>query len=197
MYGEEIDFSNLIKLYSKLHSKKFDNKPRTQERELSDEGLKRINQLQRVVKQISVLHKELKIAEIHFFPQLSQEIKHSDQKSAKSLTELIDEIEFLTEATYYIAFRLRKIIRSFPELTRFEVKGVTIVRNQILEHPEQPNAGVYLHSFGIMDIEGPILKAIRIGESRFGPEDSGLYVNLLELINNLEKQLISVLNKPN
>jgi hypothetical protein len=95
-----------------------------------------------------------------------------------------DELEVMTEAFYYFAFRVRTILRKrLPDFKGFEARGINEVRNDLIEHPR-----VLAFNFVFASPRtGPILKLYR---SEAGvPFDRGLYLNAKELAVNLRRRL--------
>lgn len=103
------------------------------------------------------------------------------------------EMKLLTESFYYLAGRVRTIVRNpgkpLPGLDSFECEGVRNVRNKLLEHAEGSDSQVSIQSFGSGGPNGPVLKALRYaGQEQVFP-DRGLYMNAEEFRENLEKAL--------
>lgn len=110
------------------------------------------------------------------------------------------EMKLLTEAFYYLACRIRTILRNskapLPGLTMFECEGVRNVRNKLLEHAEGKDSQISSQSFGWGAARGPVLKSIRYsGQEHIFP-DQGLYTNAEEFRKNLEHLIHSELHKP-
>ena len=100
--------------------------------------------------------------------------------------ELTDSLEMYTEAFYLLAWRLRCVIRILPGLKKFESKGVLMVRNHLIEHPEK-NKQKGLWGFIITDVSGPVLtRAVPRGEEML---DKGLWPNAVELTGRLRSNL--------
>jgi len=63
--------------------------------------------------------------------------------------EIVDEIQTLTEAFYYFAFRTMRMFQELPEapglpaMKGFDAPGVRNVRNWLVEHPENPSRGFH------------------------------------------------------
>ena len=109
------------------------------------------------------------------------------------------ELRLFTEAFYYFAGRIRTIFHNkafpMPGMTRFDCRGVTIVRNKLLEHSEGRDAQVSMQSFACGGPQGPVLKAMRYtGQEDIFP-DKGLYVNAAEFVAELEELLLRELAK--
>jgi hypothetical protein len=97
-------------------------------------------------------------------------------------------IELHAEHFYYIAFRLRNIIRYLPGLgKKFESVGIRNVRNLIIEHPEKSEILGNGFSCGSIEI-GPTLKCFT-QKSKDTFHDKGLYPNAKEFKTNFENML--------
>ncbi len=109
------------------------------------------------------------------------------------------EMKLLTEAFYYLAGRVRTILRNkqnpLPGLNNFECKGVRNVRNKLLEHAESKDSSISSQSFAWGASRGPVLKAVRRIDQKHIFPDNGLYVNAKEFRDNLEVLLRVVLAK--
>jgi hypothetical protein len=103
------------------------------------------------------------------------------------------EARLFTECFYYVAHRIRSILRSrahpLPGLQSFEAKGVRDVRNILLEHAGQGVHDVTVPSFGFGGPDGPAVKAVRPTAQVGKHADSGLYVNAAEFRDALENAL--------
>lgn len=100
-----------------------------------------------------------------------------------------EDLELYTETFYYLAFRARTLIRSFPGLSSFEAKGIRDVRNHLLEHPEGNSSGVHINSFAHGGVCGPVIKGLRYDHQADLHKDRGLYVNLEEFIVGYKSKL--------
>lgn len=121
-------------------------------------------------------------------------IARSDE--SVEMENLIFEIETLTEAFYYLASRLRTLLRKgpFPRFHSFECEGARNVRNHLLEHPEGGNSRIFAQSFGVGGEQGPTLKIERdAGQEHLFP-DAGLWANAQEIKTNLEAVLDRILS---
>ena len=115
--------------------------------------------------------------------------------------KLLIEAEYYVETFYYIAFRVREIIKKknnssylFPELNNFESKSVCNVRNHLLEHPEK-HGGVLTPCFGVGGDCGPILKPAFSKNDKPQSMDKGMWLNIKEFKENLEEILLKAVNK--
>ena len=157
-------------------------------RDVASEARKRLVQLDGILRRIIALEKEGGTIQL----PLGMHQKGDDEAVDKSIyrkIEIEDELEFLTEAFYYFAFRLRRIVRGLSGLNAFECKGVRDVRNKLIEHPEGRDSEVYIVSFGYGGEQGPMIKALRYECQTEVFKDAGLFANATELKDNLEKRL--------
>lgn len=107
--------------------------------------------------------------------------------------ELIDEVQLLTEAFYYFAFRAMKMLQLLPNLPNlpalkgFDAVGVRVVRNQLIEHPDFPSRG-----FQMGAERGPVV-GLRFDSDPKEPQDAGLYTNAVEFREKLLPRLLPYL----
>lgn len=98
------------------------------------------------------------------------------------------ETEILAEAFYYLASRLRGVIKRLPGF--FECKGVRNVRNNLLEHPEGSASGAVHGVFAVGNKKtGPVIKMVRFPLENELWKDAGLWVNAEELAQNLTAKI--------
>ena len=100
--------------------------------------------------------------------------------------EVNDSIEMYTEAFYYIAWRLRQVIRQLPKFRSFDPRGVRFVRNHMIEHPERHGKDV-LWAFSLNRDLGPVL--LRASGADEQLLDKGLWQNATEFIDMFKKKL--------
>jgi len=87
------------------------------------------------------------------------------------------ELRRMTLLYYQTAHMLLKRLRKLPALNNFQCTPMSIVRNQLMEHPEGENSKVVFDTFGYSDVNGPTVKALRrAGQSQQHP-DPGFRVN--------------------
>lgn len=103
-----------------------------------------------------------------------------------------DEVVLFTEAFYFFAWRLVEVLKgsgafAFKGFSNLEARGIRIVRNHLLQHPEK-----YKKNFQqplVVTSSGPVLKTmtvvVRSDTGKVEPEDEsvdrGLFVNAQEL----------------
>lgn len=149
-------------------------------KDLACEGRKRLTQTNKLLRMIIELEGEDRTLS----PPPGNWVKGENPEVDKTIyrmTEIGDELEFLTEAFYLFAFRLREIIKLLPELKNFECEGVRDVRNHLLVHPERKDSEVFIQSFGHGGSQGPVIKALRYSDQVNISPDKGLFVNAAEL----------------
>lgn len=101
-------------------------------------------------------------------------------------TELWDSVELF----YYRAHRLIKITSNLPELGKINAKGITMVRNWLIEHPEKSVNGSLDQSLSLGVRNGPVLKPSIVSTPSIAIyRDKGLLVNALELKKSLTTTL--------
>lgn len=116
------------------------------------------------------------------------------------------EVRLFTEIFYFFAWRLVEILKPrrrealvFTGFRNLEARGVTLVRNHLLEHPEK-HGEIFQQNLTITDA-GPVLKGfavvVRSATGRTEPDgasiDRGLFVNAKELHDELLECLRAVL----
>jgi hypothetical protein len=99
------------------------------------------------------------------------------------------EVITLTESAYYFAFRLKRVIKEIGRATdttckNFDSKGVNSVRNQLIEHTDDPT-----YEFATGDADGPRLKPHDKYRKHKETFDRGLYVNIEEYLNDFSRRL--------
>jgi len=196
-------FESVIEKFDKYVEKKEGETPVNFNLHLAMEVEKRLEQLDYLYKKIMKKHsrcmKLVWIEQRNLQPvmQLARETgasvtyQRSDEKI--EINKLMFEIELLTESFYYLAFRMRQLLKHnskpLPELNSIKCVGVRNVRNKLIEHPEEKGSGVILQSFGVGGEQGPTLKVERpAGQENIFP-DAGLKANATELKDELERLL--------
>jgi hypothetical protein len=193
-------FKSVIKKFDKYLDKMEAENPSGFNEDLWTEANKRLKQLEWLYEHI--FRKHSKCQELHWRENRRMERLRKDRQltsrsiivpqssDSRKASRLMFEIEMLTESFYYLAGRMRTLLRKgpLPGLKSFECEGARNVRNKLLEHPEKESQ-VFLQSFGVGGDKGPTLKVERPkGQERIFP-DAGLWANAAEIKNNLEKLL--------
>ncbi|MEA2633837.1 MAG: hypothetical protein QOH92_604 [Chloroflexota bacterium] len=103
---------------------------------------------------------------------------------------VVEEIELLTEAFYYLAFRARSVLQALPGLESFDPIGVRNVRNKLIEHPEGQDFRVLDQSFVFGADHGPVFRGMRFEHESPAWPDPGLYRNAKEFREKLHVLLL-------
>ena len=128
--------------------------------------------------------------QIHIFVE-SAPPEENPERIASLPSEPQDDLRCDVEYFYYSAHRIQDIIseskEDLPGLIRFTAKGVTLVRNNLVEHPARKDGViVFSHSVGP---SGPKLRSIRWSLDEPGTQDQGLWKNAAEFENLLNEAL--------
>jgi hypothetical protein len=201
-------FESVLEKFEKYLDKMEAENPATFNLELAMEVKKRLEQLDYLYKLVMEKHSrymDLNWVEYRHIESLRDLIRESGgsitvtkSKERLEMDELIFEIETFTESFYYLAGRMRTLLRHasepLPGLRSFECAGARDVRNKLLEHVEGSDSRVFLQSFGVGGEQGPTLKVQRhAGQETIFP-DAGLEANAAEIKNNFENLLDGVLS---
>lgn len=210
-------FSKVIALYSEYYVYNDKNQTESFNKDLASEGRRRIIQLNYIIDKVQQTDEEIdRISQRHqksfgdwiryvhengldfSTTPAPKEIKMTKEEFDQH-NKLTFELELFTEQFYYIAFRLRGIIRYLPGLRKFESPGMRDVRNKLIEHPDKDkDSQVFIQSFQYGNKEiGPVIKGIRYSDQVSIFPDNGLYTNARELRENLENIIESFLEESN
>jgi hypothetical protein len=84
------------------------------------------------------------------------------------------EISTLVEAWYYLSFRTMRLLKKHcPGIESFEILGITLTRNKLMEHDND----VFSGNLSIGDPEGPKIKGPRWDGQSKEWADPGMYTN--------------------
>jgi len=201
-------FESVLEKFEKYLDKMEAENPHTFNFDLAMEVKKRLEQLDYLYELVMEKHTRymdlnwIDFRDIESLKKRIQEaggsIIRTKSKEHLEMETLIFEIETFTESFYYLAGRMRTILRHssepLPGLKSFECVGARDVRNKLLEHVEGSDSRVFTQSFGVGGDQGPTLKVKRpAGQEAIFP-DAGLEANAAEIKNNFEKLLDRVLS---
>lgn len=110
-------------------------------------------------------------------PFSSEEVKKMENKLARAAYEF-----------YRVAHRVAHITKKLPKLKSFKANSIRIIRNQLIEHPENKDSGVTYDSFSYSKNEGPYIKGMRTGD-QLENMDKGFKNNSEEFLSELTKVL--------
>ncbi len=206
-------FETTVELLDRLYVKLDKEKATGFNRDLANEARKRLLQLDHLLKLVrenEAQHDKAMQRVMEVFRQHCVAHQHDFEtvpqpEDSKMTGEEMDisrvsafEMELFTEGFYYISHRLLHLLyrsKPIPGLDRNWGKslGARIVRNKLLEHPEDPDSQVFIGSFGWGKENGPSLKAARYGGQEKVFVDKGLYINAAEIRDKLETALKGLL----
>lgn len=166
-------------LKRKKYLNQYPSTKKENERDLCIEANRRIRQLDIILNAIQEAVIDLHNRQYH------------ETIAPEELQYKTDFLWILTETFYYYGFRLISLLDRLPDFKglKSKCKSVGQVRNQLLEHPESRNSGVFKQTFGWGSEEGPIIKMGRHGDQWEIFQDAGLYVNAEELKESLDTYL--------
>jgi hypothetical protein len=150
---------------------------------LGVEAYERVKQLHFILQRVARQQRE---ARLLWRPEYSRQVD-------SPVSRLHFEISIDVEAFYYFAWRLVSILTSkahrFPGFGRLKAPGIGMVRNKLLEHPEQRDSKIFNRCWVYCEWDGPTFKNAR-AQGREGEFiDAGLYNNALELKAAIERVL--------
>ena len=182
-------FKTTLTLFDRYYREMDSGGAHTFNSDLACEVRDRLEQLQFIIERVHNLR-----AALGRLPKVSL-----DSNQTVELHYILLEIKLFTESFYYLAGRVRTILRNknalLPGLQKFECVGVRDVRNKLLEHAEGPDSMIAINSFGVGLDQGPILKAVRLKTQVDIFPDKGLFVNAAEFAKNLEAKIEDALLK--
>jgi hypothetical protein len=150
---------------------------------LGVEAYERVKQLDFILQRVARLQRD---ARLLWRPEYSR-------LADSPVLRLQFAISIDVEAFYYFAWRLVCILTSkahpFPRFAGLKAPGINMLRNKLLEHPEQRDSMIFNRSWGYSEWDGPIFKTARPQGSERKFIDTGLYNNALELKAAIEKIL--------
>jgi hypothetical protein len=147
------------------------------------EAQKRLEQIDWIARRISVLQaRDDRNGRWRWEPATSSEtLRAQHQRRSSKRQRLGAEIELLSEAFYYFAWRFRQVLVNLPEFRKFDPKGIRDVRHDLLDHPEKVSKALNPNFMYGHDLpNGPVLKPF--GARRRQIHDQGLYANARELL---------------
>ncbi|RTY89529.1 hypothetical protein EKL32_22595 [Flavobacterium sp. GSN2] len=134
------------------------------------------------------------------------DVLRNEEREESDLNQLEEEdvvfkMRFYTETFYYMAYRIRLLVRDkakpLPGLEFFEGKAVAQIRDQLLFHPEDKKSQAFQQSFRWGKETGPQLKPNSKSSSNVQVVDKGLYSNAKEFKDELETCVQTFLNTNN
>ena len=183
---EQRFFDSTIKLVEAYRCKMIKEKAKGYNSNLSNEVHMRLRQLSFICEKLRYYDKIL--------------TRPTTIEEAQKLTRFFDEGIVFAEAFYFIAWRIMTITdhgtNPLPGLKGLKVraKGVKIVRNCLIEHPENTKEKIFMAGHGWGN-DGATLKAARPAGQTFEIMDRGLWINAREFKNGFEELLQNAINQ--
>jgi len=174
-------FDSTIKLFEDYRSKMIKKGHKGYNSNLSNEVHLRLRQLSFICEKL--LHYE----QIVLRPE-------SSKKERCKQTRLFDEGIVFAEAFYFIAWRIITTTNHYtnplPSIRglKDKAKGVVLIRNNFIEHPEKSKEKIFMVSYG-WGKDGPTLKNARPAGQTFDIKDRGFWINAQEFKDGLEELL--------
>ena len=176
------DFKAYLTLLSQVHGEDLARD------DLAAEALERLAQLVEIARQLGQIDEQFGVSVVVKVVNESGVEEHYNAAHERD-EQLKFFMRLLTEAYYYFAFRLRKILRNtvhpFHGLSSFESAGVRDVRNHLIEHPEGNSSRVFNRTFVWSQGTGMHLKTGRQAWEGVGVNDAGFIANSREFTNRL------------
>jgi hypothetical protein len=167
-------FESTVKLYECYRNKMKKEKNDGYNSDLSNEVWMRLHQLSFICKNIRLYEQKIR----------STTIVNKTHKLAQ------EEGMVFVETFYFFAWRIICITKLLPYLKNLKKKskGITIVRNHLIEHPER-EYNILSPSCMWGSSNGPILKNARPTGQTFEIQDRGLWINAQEFKDGFEELL--------
>lgn len=175
-------FDSTIRLFEDYRSKMIREKAAGYDSNLSNEVHHRLRQLS------FICEKVLYYEQIVTTPLVPK-------KERSKFTRLFDEGIVFAEAFYFFAWRIICIAinktKPLPGLERLKkkAKGVVLVRNCLIEHPEKQKEKIFMVSYGWGKKDGPKLKVARPAGQTFEINDRGFWINAEEFKEGFQELL--------
>lgn len=132
---------------------------------------------------------------------------HPAPPNGAKLVESWDLVSIYTEAFYFWAWRLIEVLNrrgtfAFPNLSHINARLITIVRNNLIEHPEDRGSQDFIMGM-VVTSSGPVLRSlgavVRGDNGRIEPlaesKDQGLFSAAEELRDELNRQINSAITR--
>lgn len=190
---EQKFFDSTIKLFEDYRRKMIKEKTNGYNSNLSNEIHHRLKQLSFIYEKVRYYDRKI----MSPIENLSiQEYQKTPIKDDLKRIRFLDEGIVFVETFYFFAWRIICITNHSKEPLPYlkglkgKAKGITIVRNCFIEHPERTEEKIYMYSYAWgNDERGPTLKNARPTEQSFEISDNGFWKNAKEFKDGFEKLL--------
>jgi len=194
---EQKFFDSTIKLFEDYKRKMIKEKAGSYNSNLANEIHIRLKQLSFIYEKVRYYDRKI----ICPIENLSiKEVQKLTIKDTLKGIRFLDEGIVFVETFYFFAWRIIYITEHYTEPLPYlkglkeKAKGITIVRNCLIEHPEKQKEKIYMYSYAWgNDDRGPILKNARPTMQSFEISDNGFWKNAKEFKDGLEELLQSAL----
>jgi hypothetical protein len=186
-------FDSTIKLFEDYRSKMIKEGPKDYNSNLANEIHQRLKQLSFIYEKVRYYDRKIMSPIENLSVEEHRELSRKD--TLKGI-RFLDEGIIFVEAFYFFAWRIIWITEHYTKPLPYlkglkdKAKGITIVRNCLIEHPEKQKEKIYMYSYGWgNDDRGPILKNARPKAQSFEISDNGFWKNAKEFKYALEELL--------
>lgn len=190
---EQKFLDSTIRLFEDYRSKMIKEKPEGYNSNLANEIHHRLKQLSFIYEKVRYYDRKI----MSPIENLSvKELRKLPIKDTLKGMRFLDEGIVFVETFYFFAWRVICVTKHLPYLKglKEKAKGITIVRNCLIEHPEKQEEKIYMYSYAWgNDDRGPILKNARPTVQSFEISDNGFWKNAKEFKDGLEELLQSAL----
>jgi hypothetical protein len=184
--GRQKFFDSTVKLFEDYRNKMKKGKTDNYNSDLANEVWMRLRQLSFICEKIRSYEQNVRSTSII--------------NEARKLMRFMEEGMVFVEAFYFFAWRIICITEHYTKPLPYlqglkkKAKGITIVRNCLIEHPEKQKEKVFLPSY-MWGNDGPVLKNARPAGQTFDIQDRGLWINAQEFKDGLEELLQNVIKQ--
>ena len=186
-----------IRLFERYRSKMIKGKPDGYNSNLA-------NEVHRRLKQLSFLYEKVRYYDRKIMAPIEnlsiEEVRKIPIRNTVKRMQFSDAGMIFVEAFYFFAWRIVCITahktKPLPHLKglKKKAKGITIVRNCLIQHPERTEEKIYMYSYSWgNDDRGPVLKDARSTPESSEIDDNGFWKNAEEFKEGLEELLQSAL----
>lgn len=186
-------YGSTIKLFEDYRSKMIKERPKGYNSNLA-------NEMHRRLKQLSFIYEKVRYYDSKIMSPVEnisvQELRGLSRKDILKGMKLLDEGIIFVETFYFFAWRIIQITEHYTKPLPYlkglkeKAKGITIVRNCLIEHPEKQKEKICMYSYAWgNDDRGPILKNARPTAQSYEINDNGFWKNAKEFKDGLEELL--------
>lgn len=152
--------------------------------DLAQEAAKRLKQAKYLFDRVVSLEDQSRKSVPAMFMEIRSRPDGVPQKALRKDSKIAFKTELYTESAYYHSARLVDLVHFITKDKRVKrsSKGITMVRNNLIEHSQTSKEKVTSISFGHVGPYGPQVKPARPSHQVNTYHDPGLYKNLEEML---------------